>query len=327
VNDDAVASGKLLAPGAQQSTINNLSALDVDLAIVCTPNADHAVSCVSALNQGLHVFVEKPLCVNSAQLREIEKAALPGGLVIMSAAARYRQDVEEFCALVRERAGFVRSVSLSWRRSSGIPAPGSWFTSARACGGALFDLGPHLLDLGFQLTGYEAILDGTAVLYKSDPSTWHSNSAGWRGVASSSPAASYNTDSEVGARGLLSLSGGQAIALDVAWASHRPVDEVHIAVDGEKSSIELHTTFGFSPSRVTTPEITVTADGSVTTRKLPTPLVGEEYDKQLNALAMAIASGNDSDVAGIDAASMVVQGIELLHTSAARSEGTPSHDV
>lgn len=315
-DDAAVDRVRHLAPDAPRSTTGGLSELDVDLAIVATPNADHAATCVSALDQGLDVFVEKPLCLSTAQFREIaEAAARSGRRVVTSSATRFRHDVRELFATVEARCGRVGSVRLSWIRRRGIPAPGTWYTSTRAGGGVLFDLGSHLLDLGLQLLGPAEILSGTAVLARGRPADWHDAAASWRGPVGTSDRGA--ADAELGAHGLLALSGDRSVGLDVRWSSHNAVDQVRIEVDGDGARVELCTTFGFSPSRVDRPTITCRADGEVSQRELPVAAVGEEYDLQLAALA-DVREGRDS-LAAVDPheSLRVVQGLELLHASAA----------
>ena len=59
------------------STTDNSSILndnDVDLVMVTTRHNSHASFVVQALNHGKHVFVEKPLALNMAELDQIIEA-------------------------------------------------------------------------------------------------------------------------------------------------------------------------------------------------------------------------------------------------------------
>jgi predicted dehydrogenase len=54
----------------------------VDALLVCSPNGAHAESTLAALDAGLHVFVEKPLCITLADADRIVSARNSSGRVV-----------------------------------------------------------------------------------------------------------------------------------------------------------------------------------------------------------------------------------------------------
>lgn len=135
-----------------------LSRDDVDVIDCCTPNNAHEAVILAAAAAGKPIYCEKPLAVDLDQARRIVAAVEQAGIKTqMTFNFRY------FPALMRARqlieAGFLgRIFSFRGRylRSSYISAekPYTWrLSKAHSGGGALFDLGSHLLDLVYFLLG------------------------------------------------------------------------------------------------------------------------------------------------------------------------------
>jgi predicted dehydrogenase len=59
-----------------------LDAGDLDAVVVCSPNGTHAAVTLDALDAGLHVLVEKPLCITLADADRIAAAARERGRVV-----------------------------------------------------------------------------------------------------------------------------------------------------------------------------------------------------------------------------------------------------
>jgi len=148
---------------------------EIHIIHICTPNKLHRGQVLAALAAGKHVYCDKPLCMNRQEAHEIE-AALPAARVthqmvlhnrFSPAAMRARQLVEE---------GFVGDV-LSLRAaylhsgSADPAAPLKWkLDSELSGGGALLDLGSHLLDLVQHLVGPLRLLDcHTHIAYPQRP--------------------------------------------------------------------------------------------------------------------------------------------------------------
>lgn len=61
---------------------HGLLALDLDAVLVCGPNGTHAEVVLDALDAGLHVFVEKPLCIRLEDADRIVERSDAAGLVV-----------------------------------------------------------------------------------------------------------------------------------------------------------------------------------------------------------------------------------------------------
>ncbi|WP_309500763.1 Gfo/Idh/MocA family protein, partial [Streptomyces shenzhenensis] len=156
VDADPAAARALVPPGRDVvvgTGPDDLLGLPLDLAVVALPNHLHVPVARTLLGRGVPVFVEKPVCRTAAEARSLAEAARGGAGVYAGSAARHRADVQALAALLPS-LGDLRALGLDWTRASGIPQRDGWFTDRRlAGGGALLDLGWHLLDVGLDLLG------------------------------------------------------------------------------------------------------------------------------------------------------------------------------
>ncbi|MCY7413102.1 MAG: Gfo/Idh/MocA family oxidoreductase, partial [Salinibacterium sp.] len=161
--------------GAQYNITNlfehweDLVALEeLDVVSIAAPNLLHHPIAIAALAAGKHVFCEKPLALNTAQAREMVESAIAHDRVLEVAFNhRQRADVQFARSYIEtEGIGRVYHSRASWKRRSGIPGLHSWFTSpAMAGGGALIDLGPHVLDSLLFLLGEPRVVSVSAVTH------------------------------------------------------------------------------------------------------------------------------------------------------------------
>lgn len=183
-----------------------------------------------------------------------------------------------------------------WLRTHGTPRPGSWFTRrGEAGGGALLDLGWHLADVALGLLGYPHPRSVTAQLTPlSMAPSGGLGPALWRGDATVSAGDVEASRPDVDGDGSLvaSFAGGSSLALRAAWVSDTPVDTTRFIIEVGAHRLELTTTFGFSPHRVTEPVLSVSRSRG-TERIALVAEIGQEYDAQLDAVAEFVAGKLD----------------------------------
>ncbi|MFD4320234.1 Gfo/Idh/MocA family protein [Streptomyces sp. NPDC058548] len=266
--------------------VDELDRRSVDLAVVAVPNHLHAEVAVALLQRGIPVFVEKPVCLNSAEAEKLAQAETDGGAVLLAgSASRYRGDIGVLLDLVPS-LGTVRHVELAWTRSRGVPKAGGWFTSRnQAGGGVLLDLGWHLLDTLDAILGPVPMVQVAGTVsddFVNDPS-W---GAAWR---QDGPQAELRGDVEDTARGFLVSEHGTSVALRASWASHAARDLTLIRVEGSAGTATLRCVFGFSPNREPVPTLTLTREGRTEDIALPAEPIGVEYGRQLDDLPRLLA--------------------------------------
>ena len=139
---------------------------DIDAVDICAPNHIHQEIALAAAKAGKHIYCEKPMAMNAAQAQNMAQAVETAGVK-----AQMTFNFRFFPAITRAKQlmqdGFVGKV-FSFRgryhRSSYISAdkPLSWRLQREMTGGgALFDLGSHILDLLVYLLGDFASVYGT----------------------------------------------------------------------------------------------------------------------------------------------------------------------
>jgi predicted dehydrogenase len=139
---------------------------DIDAIDCCTPNDSHEKVLVAAARAGKHIYCDKPLSMGIADGQRIVAAARGANILGgMTFNVRFYPAMQRAKQLMEE--GFVgRIFSFRGRyyRSSYIDPlkPTSWRLSReRSGGGALLDLGAHVLDLLYYLLGDFASVQAT----------------------------------------------------------------------------------------------------------------------------------------------------------------------
>jgi predicted dehydrogenase len=131
-----------------------LSAPEVDLVVIATPNALHAPQAIAALEAGKAVVVDKPFALNLAQAEQVlATAARTGRQVFVFHNRRWDGDFLTLKALL-EAGSLGRLASLESRFDRFRPTVRDrWRETGPVGGGLWMDLGPHLLDQALQLFG------------------------------------------------------------------------------------------------------------------------------------------------------------------------------
>jgi predicted dehydrogenase len=142
----------------------------VDAAVICTPNGLHAEQAQAALRAGKDVLVQKPLAVSSSDAQAtVNLAARLERVLFVDYTYRFLDTMRLFRELCPPLAE-VRSARAAFHNIYGPGAAKGWsFDPRMAGGGALIDLGVHLLDLGLWLLGPQAVSLESAELSEPRP--------------------------------------------------------------------------------------------------------------------------------------------------------------
>lgn len=128
----------------------------LDLVVIASPNSSHKPLAMAAMKAGLSVVVDKPLCANPEDGRELIAESRRRG-VMLSVFQNRRWD-GDFLTLQRlmkaGELGEIRRFESRFERWRPEPKPG-WRQSGGAedAGGVLYDLGAHLIDQALVLFG------------------------------------------------------------------------------------------------------------------------------------------------------------------------------
>lgn len=146
-----------------------LDAEELDAVSICTYNMTHAECAVYALNKGVNVLLEKPMCVTIEEAAEICRAEKKSGKIIsIGFQPRLDPNMQMIKKIVESgELGKIYYIQTGGGRRRGIPTPfGTTFIEKETGGiGALGDIGCYSLDMVLNAIGYPKPL--TVSGYKS----------------------------------------------------------------------------------------------------------------------------------------------------------------
>ncbi len=143
--------------------------LQLDAVTICTYNRQHAAPAIYALKKGIHVLLEKPMCVTLDEAVEIMRAEKESGKVLsIGFQPRMDENMKEIKKICESGIlGKIYYIQTGGGRRRGIPTPfGTTFIEDETAGiGALGDIGCYSLDMVLNAIGYPKPL--TVSGYKS----------------------------------------------------------------------------------------------------------------------------------------------------------------
>lgn len=207
--------------------LEHIDGLGLDGFVIATPNALHAPQTLSALERGLAVFCQKPLALDADEARALVEAARRANRRLgVDYSYRHTDGARALKAMVeRGELGRAFSVESVFHNAYGPDKAWCW-DAACAGGGALMDLGVHMIDMVLWL------LDGQAVAVHG------------RAFRNGTPlAAGPGIDDFATAR--LELNGGAAAHIAVSWNAHTGRDcLMRTTVFGTAGGAEFHNVNG-----------------------------------------------------------------------------------
>jgi predicted dehydrogenase len=197
-------------------------ALDsLDVIDICTPNRTHAEIALAALHTGKHVLCEKPLATTSGEILQLQKAAKQSGRLLMTAQhLRFEPVCLQLKKLVDDGAlGDVYYARAQWLRRRFVPARATFIERRLSGGGPGFDIGVHVLDLGYWFMGAPQPVSVTAttaakLAHRTDLG------GGWGDWDRA------KFDVEDFAAGFIRFNNGAVLVLEASWLLFQPEPEV-----------------------------------------------------------------------------------------------------
>ncbi len=208
--------------------------LNLDAVSICTYNRQHAEPAIYALDNGINVLLEKPMCVTIEEAAEIVKAEKRSGKVIsIGFQPRLDPNMQMIKKIVQSgELGQIYYVQTGGGRRRGIPTPfGTTFIEDKTAGlGALADIGCYSLDLVLNalgnpkpltVSGYKSAFFGTNPNYSNYVKTGHPEYAELFGVDDFAAA-------------FIRLEGGVILDFRIAWAMNidTPGDTIILGTKG-----------------------------------------------------------------------------------------------
>lgn len=209
----------------------------VDAVIIASPHGEHAKQTIEAIQANKHVFVEKPIALDGNELKEIGKI-FDGHHVVIRQNLKYRYLFDTTPCI-----GQVRYVQLTYTRKRGVPLTPYFTRKEFAKGGVLADLGSHLIDTAFYLSGWPDVKEFRCIpvhLANATPNPIGTDS-GWT---------DWNPELDREIHSLMDVEDrcfvnieceNCLMSLDIGWISHQKPDEIfYLKVVGDEGTFYAH---------------------------------------------------------------------------------------
>ena len=192
--------------------------LQLDAVSICTYNRQHAAPAIYALKKGVHVLLEKPMCVTLEEAVEICRAEKETGKILsIGFQPRLDANMKMIKRIVESgELGQVYYIQTGGGRRRGIPTPfGTSFIEDETAGlGALADIGCYSLDMVLNAIGYPKPL--TVSGYKSAFFGTDPNSSNYVKTGHPEYAKKFGVDDFAAA--FIRLEGGIVLDFRISWA-------------------------------------------------------------------------------------------------------------
>lgn len=213
----------------------------LDLVSVTTWNSAHCECTIAALRGGANVICEKPMAMNAKEAEEMVRVAKEEGrLLQVGFVRRFGSDV----AVLREfqKAGTLGDIyyaKATYLRRSGFP--GGWFGDLKySGGGALIDLGVHVIDLVRYLAGNPKPVSAYGVTYANlGPNRATGAEQAWK--IKSDPRFTYNVEDFASA--LIKYENGLAVSIETSFNLNCKRDSGKVELFGTKGGVVMNPEF------------------------------------------------------------------------------------
>ena len=214
---------------------------DLDAVSICTYNKTHAECAIYALEKGVNVLLEKPMCVTTEEAADIMRAEKKSGKIIsIGFQPRLDPNMIKLKEVVQSGVlGRIYYIQTGGGRRRGIPTPfgTSFISKDTGVIGAMGDIGCYSLDMVLNAIGYPKPL--TVSGYTSDFFGKDPNYSGYAPEHREEYAKAFEVEDF--AAGFIRLEGGIILDFRIAWAMNLDTSGDTIIM-GTKGSVRIPST-------------------------------------------------------------------------------------
>lgn len=217
----AVVADKFKIPHVYQDISEMLQREKLEVLFILTPNNLHLPMSLIALDNGLHIFIEKPAARNANEAKRIQKeAAASGRAVMIGMQNRFRTDVKAVKNfLTGGELGKLFYLKAGWLQAKQHAIKQSWLWHKNVSGGGvILDLGVQLIDLVWWLLAKPNLLSIKAVTLDNNE----------------------QSEAESFCMSCISFDNGVTFSLEVSWDFPIPKDRFFLEIVGEQGSGSLN---------------------------------------------------------------------------------------
>ncbi len=267
----------------------------LDAVSVCTYNMTHAECTIDALNAGVNVLLEKPMCVTTEEAVEIIRAEKKSGkLLSIGFQPRMDPNMQMIKKIVESgELGEIYYIQTGGGRRRGIP--NSTFIEQKTAGiGALGDIGCYSLDMVLNAIGYPKPLTVTGYTSSFFGTNEKYQYADLKHSAKEN-AERFNVDDFAAA--FIRLEGGIVLDFRISWAMHldTPGDTLIL---GKKAALRIPSTECWNGTVGGPMKLYTDVAGLQTVTEIPIVPTGEPglFDRKIRSFLDAIADGTPAPV-------------------------------
>jgi predicted dehydrogenase len=202
-----------------------------DAVSVCVPNVYHRELVLGCLEAGAHVLCEKPLACSVAEAKEMFGAADKAGKKLMAAQNFRWQDNSRAIRRIIDSGdmGEIYYGEATALRRMGIPTWGLFHYKQHSHGGAMLDVGVHMLDLAIYLMNNPKpvrVSAHMAAKFGKRPEIAKLHRSAWD---------PEKFDVEDFAVALVHFENGGSLLLRTSWATHIDAETFSVRVVGTEA--------------------------------------------------------------------------------------------
>ncbi len=206
----------------------------IEAVSICLPTHLHLSTARSAMKAGKHVLLETPPTRTAFEASRLNAAAAKSKKVLAMAFQRRFGGAELAAKQVIEKdyIGPPYHVRAGWMRMRGVPIGTGWYTNReQSGGGALMDIGCHMLDIAWHLLGEPNPISAFAVTHRQ--------------LTELIPA-EVPHDVEDAAFGMIRFEEGKSLELAVSWAINQSPAQngTTLRVHGTAGAVEVYSPLG-----------------------------------------------------------------------------------
>ena len=252
---------------------------DLDAVSICTYNATHAECAIAALEHGINVLLEKPMCVTTEEAVEIMRAEKKSGKILsIGFQPRLDPNMIKVCQIVQSGVlGKIYYIQTGGGRRHGIPTPFGTTFIRKDTGviGAMGDIGCYSLDMVLNAIGYPkplTVSGYTSNFFGKDPHFFEIE--GKSKEMSKEYADIFGVEDF--AAGFVRLEGGIILDFRIAWAMNldTPGDTI---IMGTKGSLRIPSTECWNGSIGGPMTIYSEVGGSQVETQIPLVQAGDDF--------------------------------------------------
>ena len=172
-------------------------------------------------------------------------------------------------------------------------------------GGALIDIGVHVLDLSMWLMGKPAPITVMGSTYAKFGTVFGRGSGGW---GKEDPSGKFNVDDLACA--MIRFANGASLFLEASWAAHIETEQVFVTLLGEKAGATIS---GVPPKTRLYTEVAGVAQDTLLTMPDPAPLAA--YAAEVKEFVACINEGRQPESSAADGV-RVMRVLDAIYASA-----------